>query len=189
MTRCGGSATRSAGRASNRPSRSREHGSVGMVSQDQAPDRQPRKYDGETDPADPIHPIRRIRALSSGQDPGPDRHNQGEEDQQGAAEYEQVEAGEIGYARHQPVDHEPIVLADMSPEEIAEEWILEFREGIEGTGLRPGFIKMSVNKSVLQGSGYKLLHASCLQGPGKFTDACGESNRKGIFKVSASHPK
>ena len=35
----------------------------------------------------------------------------------------------------------------MSPEEIAAEWIAEFRAGIEGTGVRPGFIKMAVDRN------------------------------------------
>jgi len=35
----------------------------------------------------------------------------------------------------------------MSPEELAAEWTAEFREGIEGTGIRPGFIKISVDRN------------------------------------------
>jgi phosphotriesterase-related protein len=34
---------------------------------------------------------------------------------------------------------------DMSPEELADEWTAEFDAGIEGTGIRPGFIKISVD--------------------------------------------
>jgi phosphotriesterase-related protein len=35
----------------------------------------------------------------------------------------------------------------MSPEELATEWISEFTAGIEGTGVRPGFIKISVDRN------------------------------------------
>lgn len=35
----------------------------------------------------------------------------------------------------------------MSPEELAAEWIAEFNAGIEGTGVRPGFIKISVDRN------------------------------------------
>jgi phosphotriesterase-related protein len=36
---------------------------------------------------------------------------------------------------------------EMSPEELADEWTAEFNAGIEGTGVRPGFIKISVDKN------------------------------------------
>jgi len=36
---------------------------------------------------------------------------------------------------------------EMSPEELAAIWIAEFYEGIEGTGVRPGFIKMAVDRN------------------------------------------
>lgn len=35
------------------------------------------------------------------------------------------------------------------PEELAEHWIAEWEEGIEGTGVRPGFIKIAVNPGPL----------------------------------------
>lgn len=35
----------------------------------------------------------------------------------------------------------------MSPEELADEWTAEFNAGIEGTGVRPGFIKISVDRN------------------------------------------
>lgn len=35
----------------------------------------------------------------------------------------------------------------MSPEELAAEWIAEYKAGIEGTGVRPGFIKISVDRN------------------------------------------
>jgi phosphotriesterase-related protein len=36
---------------------------------------------------------------------------------------------------------------EMSPQELADEWIAEFNTGIEGTGVRPGFIKISVDRN------------------------------------------
>jgi phosphotriesterase-related protein len=36
---------------------------------------------------------------------------------------------------------------EKSAEELADMWISEFRDGIDGTGIRPGFIKISVNDS------------------------------------------
>ena len=41
----------------------------------------------------------------------------------------------------------PSMALDMSPVQLAREWIGEFREGIEGTGIRPGFIKMAVDRN------------------------------------------
>lgn len=35
----------------------------------------------------------------------------------------------------------------MSPQELADEWIAEFNTGIEGTDVRPGFIKISVDRN------------------------------------------
>ncbi len=37
----------------------------------------------------------------------------------------------------------------MAPQEIAEEWTAEYENGIEGSGIRPGFIKIAVNPGVL----------------------------------------
>jgi phosphotriesterase-related protein len=36
---------------------------------------------------------------------------------------------------------------EMSPEEMASAWIAEFYDGIEGTGVRPGFIKTAVDRN------------------------------------------
>jgi phosphotriesterase-related protein len=36
---------------------------------------------------------------------------------------------------------------EMSPQELADEWIAEFNTGIEGTDVRPGFIKISVDRN------------------------------------------
>lgn len=52
---------------------------------------------------------------------------------------------------------------EMSAEEIAGEWITEFREGIEGTGILPGFIKIGVNPDdVLSPMHEKLIRAAAL---------------------------
>ncbi len=41
--------------------------------------------------------------------------------------------------------HIPSRAFEMSAEELAGEWIAEFRQGIGGTGIRPGFIKIAVD--------------------------------------------
>lgn len=41
----------------------------------------------------------------------------------------------------------PSTALEMSPEELAAQWIDEFYNGIEGTGVRPGFIKMAVDRN------------------------------------------
>jgi len=41
----------------------------------------------------------------------------------------------------------PSAALEMSPEELAAQWIDEFYNGIEGTGVRPGFIKMAVDRN------------------------------------------
>jgi len=49
-----------------------------------------------------------------------------------------------------------------SAEKIADRWIAEFRRGIEGTGIRPAFIKTGVNKGPLNPVDAKLVRASAL---------------------------
>jgi len=50
-----------------------------------------------------------------------------------------------------------------SPHEIASVWIKEFREGVDGSGIRPGFIKMSVeNEEHLSDMHKKLVRAAAL---------------------------
>jgi phosphotriesterase-related protein len=52
---------------------------------------------------------------------------------------------------------------EMSPGQLAGEWIGEFREGIEGTGIRPGFIKMAVDRNdSLSPMHEKLIRAAAL---------------------------
>lgn len=41
----------------------------------------------------------------------------------------------------------PSAALEMNPEELAAHWIDEFYKGIEGTGVRPGFIKMAVDRN------------------------------------------
>jgi phosphotriesterase-related protein len=45
---------------------------------------------------------------------------------------------------------------------LAEHWIAEFRDGIAGTGVRPGFIKISVNRGSLTEISKKLIRAAAL---------------------------
>lgn len=50
-----------------------------------------------------------------------------------------------------------------TPEEIAAVWIGEFREGIDGSGVRPGFLKMSVeDRDTLSAMHEKLVRAAAL---------------------------
>lgn len=46
-------------------------------------------------------------------------------------------------------------------ERLAEAWIREFEDGIEGTGIKPGFIKTAVNPQPSEGD-LKLIHAAAL---------------------------
>lgn len=50
----------------------------------------------------------------------------------------------------------------LSAEGIAQKWIYEFEEGIEGTGIRPGFIKIGVNRGDLSEFHGRLAHAAAL---------------------------
>tara|TARA_R110002167_G_scaffold49412_4_gene144726 strand:+ start:622 stop:1647 length:1026 start_codon:yes stop_codon:yes gene_type:complete len=43
----------------------------------------------------------------------------------------------------------PKSLMDASPKEMAARWITEFRQGIDGSGIRPGFIKISVDNDTI----------------------------------------
>lgn len=49
-----------------------------------------------------------------------------------------------------------------SPEQLARRWILEFREGIDGTGIRPGFIKIGVDPGPLSPIDRKLVQAAAV---------------------------
>jgi phosphotriesterase-related protein len=54
----------------------------------------------------------------------------------------------------------PADVAELSVEELAGRWIAEFREGIDGTGIRPGFIKIGVDAGALPAAHRKLLRAA-----------------------------
>lgn len=48
----------------------------------------------------------------------------------------------------------------LAPEEIADEWIAEFEQGIDGTDVRPGFIKIAVNPGPLDPIQRKIVEAA-----------------------------
>lgn len=49
-----------------------------------------------------------------------------------------------------------------SAEQLAARWIAEWRDGIEGTGIRPGLLKTSVNRAPLSEMDAKLIRAAAL---------------------------
>lgn len=49
-----------------------------------------------------------------------------------------------------------------SAQELSKQWITEFEEGIDGTPIRPGFIKISVNPGTLSEVSKKLISAAAL---------------------------
>ncbi len=49
-----------------------------------------------------------------------------------------------------------------SAEQLSRHWLLEWQQGIDGTGIRPGFIKISVNPSHLSDPSLKLIQAASL---------------------------
>jgi len=51
---------------------------------------------------------------------------------------------------------------EVSAEELAEHWVAEWQEGIEGTGVRPGFIKIAVNPGALVPIQQKIVRAAAL---------------------------
>jgi phosphotriesterase-related protein len=61
-------------------------------------------------------------------------------------------------------DHKflPPFVFNETPEQLSARWILEWEEGIEGTGVRPGFIKISVNPGSLSEVSAKLITAAAL---------------------------
>jgi phosphotriesterase-related protein len=54
----------------------------------------------------------------------------------------------------------PVSLFNESPDKLAEKWIGEWENGIDGTGIKPGFIKISVNGDSLSGFHKKLITAA-----------------------------
>jgi phosphotriesterase-related protein len=67
--------------------------------------------------------------------------------------------GYYGAARHK---HLPPHAFEESAERLAERWASEWREGIEGTGIRPGFIKTGVDAGPLSTVDRKLIAAAAL---------------------------
>lgn len=55
----------------------------------------------------------------------------------------------------------PPYALDATPDALAERWIREFEEGIEGTGIRPGFIKIAVNPGRLIPVQQRIVRAAC----------------------------
>jgi predicted metal-dependent phosphotriesterase family hydrolase len=49
-----------------------------------------------------------------------------------------------------------------TPEQIAERWIAEWKNGIEGTGIKPGIIKCGVDKGPLTEAQRKIIHAAAI---------------------------
>jgi phosphotriesterase-related protein len=58
--------------------------------------------------------------------------------------------------------HLPKLAWSESAESIAQRWIGEYREGIDGSGIRPGFLKLGVDKGALSEVNRKLIFAGCL---------------------------
>jgi phosphotriesterase-related protein len=67
--------------------------------------------------------------------------------------------GYYGAAQHKYL---PAHAFDESAERLAERWTLEWRDGIEGTGIRPGFLKTGVDAGPLSPVDRKLLTAAAL---------------------------
>jgi phosphotriesterase-related protein len=56
----------------------------------------------------------------------------------------------------------PRFVYNESAEQLAARWILEWKDGIEGTGIKPGFIKTSVDKAPLSPTQRKIIDAAAL---------------------------
>lgn len=54
----------------------------------------------------------------------------------------------------------PDFLRDQSADQFAEKWISEWEDGIDSTGIRPGFIKLRVESGNLSGQSQKLIMAA-----------------------------
>lgn len=62
------------------------------------------------------------------------------------------------------VDHKylPAHVATESPRQLADRWLDEWKNGIEGTGIRPGFMKISVDKAPLSERQRKIVEAAAI---------------------------
>ena len=58
--------------------------------------------------------------------------------------------------------HLPAHALDETAEQLAARWTAEFEDGIEGTGIRPGFIKSGVGKGLLSAVDRKLVRAAAI---------------------------
>ena len=56
----------------------------------------------------------------------------------------------------------PAYVYNSSPQNLADRWIDEFENGIDDTGIKPGFIKISVNPGQLGDIESKLVEAACI---------------------------
>ncbi|MGD1891737.1 MAG: phosphotriesterase [Cyclobacteriaceae bacterium] len=56
----------------------------------------------------------------------------------------------------------PDYVSQETPQQLAQRWIKEFEAGIDGTGIRPGFIKIGVNNGPLVDYDRKLVEAAAL---------------------------
>jgi phosphotriesterase-related protein len=56
----------------------------------------------------------------------------------------------------------PASLQNQTPEDLAKSWILEAREGIDGTGIKPGFIKLGADDLPFSASILKILKAAAI---------------------------
>jgi len=58
--------------------------------------------------------------------------------------------------------HVPSHAYDESPRRLSERWVREFESGIDGTGIRPGFLKIGVDAGSLSAIDRKLVEAAAL---------------------------
>jgi predicted metal-dependent phosphotriesterase family hydrolase len=70
-----------------------------------------------------------------------------------------VNTGYYGARNHQ---HLPPHTFTDTPEQLAHRWTEEFRNGIEDSDIRPGFIKIGVNRGSLSEPDKKLIRAACI---------------------------
>ncbi len=68
----------------------------------------------------------------------------------------------IGFYAFGNYNYIPIEMRDFSPEDFAKIWIDEWKNGIENTEIKPGFIKISVNHGKLSDLDKKIIIASAI---------------------------
>lgn len=67
-----------------------------------------------------------------------------------------------GYYGARDDQHLPAHAFDESPEKLAQRWIGEYEDGIDGTDIRPGFMKIGVNPGSLSEMHQKLVRAAAI---------------------------